>query len=172
MKLARYLDNCEGYDKIWHVLILEGIVLKQDLELMKKLSCCGHILHHRRCLNQSQNRILLELEKHGSMSQKLLMKHMHIQSGSLSEVLAKVEHAGYITKNRIADDKRNYEVSLTESGKKQAELFEKHQAEMAGNLFAGLSVDQKDALEAILDTLLADWAEMKSCRLCERGEKK
>lgn len=161
-----------GYVKIGHVLILEVVHLKQDLELMKKLSRCGHILHHRRCLNQSQNRILLELKKHGSMSQKMLLKHMHIQSGSLSEVLAKVEHAGYIMRNRIEDDKRNYEVSLTESGKKQAELFEKHQAEMASNLFAALSEKQKDELDVILDILLGDWAEMKSCRLCERGEKK
>lgn len=146
--------------------------MDQDTQLMKKLSRCGHILHHRRCLNQSQNRILTLLKRYGVMSQKELMLHMHIQSGSLSEVLAKVEHAGYIEKHRISTDKRNFEVSLTASGMVQAELFEKHQKVMAERLFASLEQRQKDQLEAVLDVLLEDWAEMKSCRQCERGEEK
>jgi len=87
----------------------------------------------------------------------------------MSEVLAKVEHAGYITKTRSADDRRNYDVVLTASGKKQAELFEVHQKEMAERLFASLSKAQKDELESLLESLVDEWADLKSCRHCEKG---
>lgn len=146
--------------------------MEKDLLLMKQLSQCGHVLHHRRCLNQSQNRILLLLKNRGPMTQKALMHAMHIQSGSLSEVLGKVESAKYIEKKRCQDDKRNFEVFLTDLGLQQAELFEKHQASMAEKLFASLDDQQKDMLAEILDQLLSEWTDFKSCRLCEKGGEK
>ncbi len=100
------------------------------------------------------------------------MKAMHIQSGSLSEVLGKVEQAGYIQKKRCENDRRNYEVTLTDEGKAQADRFENHQMEMAERLFQRLSAQQKDELEALLGVLLLDWADFKSCRLCEKGREK
>ena len=145
--------------------------MEQDMQLMKLLQRCGHVIYHRRCLNQSQNQILLLLKKHGAMNQKALMEHMHIRSGSMSEVIAKVEHAGYITKSRSQDDRRNYDVVLTEAGKKQAEHFEKHQEEMAKRLFDSLTQTQKDQLQNILESLIEQWADLKSCRQCERGNK-
>ncbi len=146
--------------------------MEQDLTLMKQLRQCGHVLYHRRCLNQSQNRILVLLKNQGMMTQKDLMKAMHIQSGSLSEVLGKVEQAGYIQKKRCENDRRNYEVTLTDEGKAQADRFENHQMEMAERLFQRLSAQQKDELEALLGVLLLDWADFKSCRLCEEGREK
>lgn len=144
--------------------------MEQEMQLMKLLSRCGHILHHRRCLNQSQNRVLMLLNHYGPMSQKHLMDHMHIQSGSMSELIAKVEHAGYIEKKRSQLDKRNFDLQLTEKGRDQAELFEQHQAILAERLFASLTPKQKDELQFVLEKLLEDWSDLKSCRQCERGE--
>ena len=44
--------------------------------------------------------------------------------------------------------------------------------EMAERLFQRLSAQQKDELEALLGVLLLDWADFKSCRLCEEGREK
>lgn len=147
-------------------------MMEQDITLMRLLGQCGHVLHHRRCLNQSQNRILFLLKKNGSMTQKELMQSMHIQSGSLSELLGKVEHAGYVQKERMANDKRNYKVSLTDAGLQQAIRFEQHQEAIAESMFKSLSPQQKDELEEMLTDLLQNWADFKSCRLCEEGREK
>ena len=62
-----------------------------DVDLMRQMRRCGHLLYHKFSLNFSQNRILLTLHREGPMTQKALMCKMQIQPGSLSEVLSKVE---------------------------------------------------------------------------------
>lgn len=146
--------------------------MEQDLLLMKLLNDCGHILAHRRCLNQSQNTILSILKQQGPLTQKDLMQIMRIRSGSLSELLGKVEDAGYISRCRLENDKRNVEVFLTAEGKKQAELFELHQAEMAKRLFECLAPAEKQQLADMLAELLDAWSDFKSCRHCRRGDGK
>ena len=46
-----------------------------------------------------------------------LQEILGIQAGSLSEILAKIEATGWITRQKNADDKRQIDISLTESGK-------------------------------------------------------
>lgn len=57
--------------------------------------------HRMRSLHDgkaSQGRILVILHERGAMTQKALMEHLHIQPGSASEVLAKLENSGLITR--------------------------------------------------------------------------
>ncbi len=152
-----------------YAISLRGDKMTEDLQLMKKLSECGHILHHRRCLNQSQNQILLLLYQYGSMSQSQLMEMMHIQSGSLSELVSKVERAGYIQRNRCEHDCRNFEISLTDTGEKQAVRFEEHQQWMAQCMFEKLDLQQKKFLYDMLEDLLEEWKDLKPCHSC-KGE--
>lgn len=142
--------------------------MEENLRLMKLMDRCGHVIHHRHCLHQSQSRILSLLNQYGSMSQQELLEKMHIQSGSLSELLKKVENAGYIEKKRSTKDKRYFNIQLTAEGKKQAEIFEVHQVRIADGMFKSLSDQQKDELEEILSVLLDDWANIKPCKICER----
>jgi DNA-binding MarR family transcriptional regulator len=129
----------------------------ENLELLRLMRHCGHFIRHRSIIKQSQNKILFLLYKNGPMSQKELMKKMRIKAGSLSEVVSKVEANGYIEKRRASDDKRNFELSLTDKGKAQAELFEEQQSEMARSLFEPLDQKQKQELRAIMSKLLENW---------------
>ena len=127
-----------------------------DLALVHALRRCGHLLYHKFNLNGSQMRILLVLRDE-PMTQKELTDRLRIQPGSLSEILTKVERAGLIAKHRSSTDRRNFELALTEEGRRQAEWFEKAQVEQADLLAAPLDDDQKAQLRSLLQTLITHW---------------
>ena len=131
--------------------------LEQDLQLVRRLRRCGHLLHHKyNFSNGSQMRMLLRL-RGGPMTQKELTDRLRIQPGSISEMLAKVEHAGWVEKRRSQRDRRNFELNLTDAGRVQADRFEKEQAEQANWLLEPLDEAQKQQLLALLDALIAHW---------------
>lgn len=130
---------------------------------MKRMRFCGHILYHRYPLNMSQNRILLILKNEGAMKQRELMERMNIQAGSLSEIIAKVEAGGFIERVRCEDDKRNFELSLTDAGRERAEVFEREREDMARELFGVLDDEKKEQLYEILGILLEKWCEGLDC---------
>lgn len=129
----------------------------EDLELMKRMRWCSHILYHRYNLNFSRNKILYLLYRDGPMTQKTLMDHMHIQAGSLSEMLSKLECGGLIEKTRCPHDKRNCSLALTQAGEEQALVFEKERQDMASFLFSPLADEDKQRLACMLDTLIDHW---------------
>ncbi|MBO5274090.1 MAG: MarR family transcriptional regulator [Clostridia bacterium] len=142
-----------------------------DLSLMRMMRRCGHMLYHRNSPNYSQNKILLLLKRKGSMSQRALCDELRIQAGSLSEILCKVESAGYIEKCRCDDDKRNIFIHITEAGLEQAERFEREREEIAHKLFANLDISEKEALLATLTKLLSEWESMCCCCCDKKNEK-
>ena len=128
----------------------------KDLEYVRRLRRCGHLLYHKFNLNGSQMRILLVL-RDAPMTQKQLTERLRIQPGSLSEILAKVERAGWVEKCRSTTDRRNFELMLTQAGREEADRFEKHQSEQADLLMQPLNAEQKQQLAALLDPLIAHW---------------
>jgi len=124
---------------------------------------CGHILRHRYPLNMSQNRILLILKNEGPMKQRELMERMNIQAGSLSEIIAKVEAAGYLERTRSEGDKRNLELTLTDAGRERAEIFEQEREQVAHDMFTVLDDTKKEELFDILGVLLEKWSEGLEC---------
>ena len=137
-----------------------------DVELMRQMRRCNHLLYHKFSLNFSQNRILSLLNREGPMTQKALMCKMQIQPGSLSEVLAKVEGAGLVERRRCEDDRRNFEIRLTEEGVQQAEAFERDRQDMAQLLFATLEASEKQQLMDLMTKLHEHW---ESCTFERRS---
>ena len=150
----------------------DGTTKLSDVELMRQMRRCNHLLYHKFSLNFSQNRILSLLNREGPMTQKALMCQMQIQPGSLSEVLAKVEGAGLVERRRCEDDRRNCEINLTEEGIRQAEAFERDRQDMAELLVETLDEHEKETLSGILTKLHAHWDactfERRSCHDSDR----
>ena len=140
-----------------------------DVDLMRQMRRCGHLLYHKFSLNFSQNRILLTLHREGPMTQKALMCKMQIQPGSLSEVLSKVEGSGLVERSRCEDDRRNFEIRLTDEGVKQAEAFERDREDMARLLFETLSETEKETLYGMLNQLHDHWSECSFERSTSHG---
>lgn len=134
---------------------------ESDLKLVHGLRRCGHLLYHKFNLNGSQMRILLVLRDE-PMTQRELTDRLRIQPGSLSEILTKVERAGLIKKHRSASDRRNFELALTEEGRRQADWFETAQQEQAELLMQPLDAQQKEQLAMLLQILGKHWEEIET----------
>ena len=134
----------------------------QDVDLKTKLIWnlrdIGHILHHSSEGKGSQKRILVVLQRSGSVPQSLLTEHLGIQPGSASEVLAKMEEAGLIRRTVSAEDRRAVLVELTDAGIAAAEQACRERESRKETLFSVLSEEEQRALLVLLEKLNADWS--------------
>lgn len=105
----------------------------------------------------SQKRILIILNETGSMTQANLTKRLGIQPGSASEVIRKLEAAGYIERKQNEKDKRTTDLFLTDIGKKMAEEAVKQRIQRHQDMFACLTDSEKEHLVFLSEKLNADW---------------
>ena len=88
----------------------------------------------------SQSRILIVLREHESMTQRELTDHLHVQPGSASEILSKMEQSGLITRMPNQSDQRTMDIFLTEKGRTLvSEAMEQRKALYPGNVKPVLS---------------------------------
>ena len=118
------------------------------------MRACGHVLYHQGGRKSGQGRILRILSHCESMSQRKLQEILGIQTGSLSEILAKMESAGLIERERDETDRRRSIVRLTQTGRDRAG---KCRAGEHPDMFSALNEEQKNQLKELLSILLADW---------------
>ncbi|MDO4281657.1 MAG: MarR family winged helix-turn-helix transcriptional regulator [Peptococcaceae bacterium] len=134
--------------------------LKQEYRenrLFQLLYKCSHLFLHRSNRHQGKNRILLILLAHGDMTQRELLAHTDIRSASLSELLAKIEANGDITRARSKENARNVNVALTEKGRREAECVREEQLALSKELLAPLSEAEQAQLEQLLLKMLLGW---------------
>ena len=127
--------------------------------------------------NSSQKRILMMLEDAGgTVKQRELTMKLRIKSGSASEIISKLEAAGYVQRSRNEEDRRAVDLTLTETGKEMAqEAIEEHKKKDDQN-FAVLTDDEKNELLSLLEKVNADWSarclEIEEDRWKARQERK
>ena len=97
-------------------------------ELFRLMQACGHILYHSGSGKSGQGRILHILDYQNSVSQKDLQTMLDIKSGSISELLSKLEREGLIRREKDEKDR-----------------------------FAVLDRQQREQLKELLELLLEDW---------------
>ncbi|CAL9340329.1 Organic hydroperoxide resistance transcriptional regulator [Nocardiopsis dassonvillei] len=68
-------------------------------------------------LTYPQYLVMLALWEHGTLSVKGLSRVLHLDSGTLSPLLRRLEGAGMITRTRSAADERVVEIGLTGRGR-------------------------------------------------------
>ncbi|WP_116246698.1 MarR family winged helix-turn-helix transcriptional regulator [Nocardiopsis sp. FIRDI 009] len=67
-------------------------------------------------LTYPQYLVMLVLWERGTLTVKELSRALHLDSGTLSPLLRRLQAAGLLTKERRADDERVVEVTVTEEG--------------------------------------------------------
>ena len=106
----------------------------------------------------SQKRVLIVLEKQGGqMTQRELTRQLGIQPGSASEVIAKLEGAGYIERSPDETDRRTVKIQLTESGKQLAVEARAQRIQRYEEMFSGFTEAEKEELLSLLEKLNCDW---------------
>lgn len=158
------------------ILAKEPIPAKERIPAETRSFCPGHstddansrliiylrdLSHVMRFLYEgrgSQKRILIVLEEAGGrLTQRELTRRLGIQPGSASEVIAKLEHAGYIRRTPSKADRRTADIELTEAGKISALESRKQRIRRHEEMFACLSEDEKHQLLFLLEKVNTDW---------------
>ncbi len=100
--------------------------------------------------SRGQGRILAFLKMKDGISTKDLSYLLGIRVSSLNELLAKLEKAGYITREPSNTDKRVILIYLTEKGREEEEIEQD-----GNNIFSCLSPEEQTAFGEYLDRIIA-----------------
>jgi MarR family 2-MHQ and catechol resistance regulon transcriptional repressor len=101
-------------------------------------------------ITHTQLGVLEALLHLGPLTQRVLIDKVLTSPGNMTDLIDKLEQRGLVARCRVAADRRNVEVGLTEAGTRFiAALFPAHAADIAASM-AGLT----DAEIATLDGLL------------------
>lgn len=132
------------------------------------LRACGHFLHFNMGGKAGRKRVLATLVREGEISQRTLQDLLDIQSGSLSEILAKIEADGLLEKVKCGSDRRGYILRLTESGQALAKQVTACHEARVDKLLGCLSDDEQLALLAMLDKLTLHWSSDEVASMFEK----
>lgn len=91
---------------------LNNEITKQILDLSSKINhCCGRAM--------GQENVLKVLNMNGPITQKDLQNRLNVKSGSISEIVSKLEKQGYLIKSKSEKDARLCVLEISEKGKKK-----------------------------------------------------
>ncbi len=126
-------------------------------QLYDLMEYATRFIHHYLGRGKGQGRILYLLNRDGAMTQQELQSMLHIQSSSTSEILTKLETAGFITRQRDETDKRRCIVAITQAGIDDLTEHEAARRERRARLYDCLTPEEEDELVRILTKLRASW---------------
>ena len=118
----------------FHYLIMAEHSMFQK-ELLAKLKDSG--------LTIGQPKILDYLKDHDGTSQKDIARGCHIEPGTLTTLLNRMEEAGLVERHMMNGNRRSLYVFLTDKGKEQLELVTAAFTEMEAEAFRGLSETER-----------------------------
>lgn len=134
-----------------------------DDSIIMQLRDINHIMRALYEGKGSQKRILIILYEHqGTMTQKELTKQLNIQPGSVSEVIAKLEHNGFIRRKPSQVDGRTMSVELTQEGMVMAYEAKKQRQRRHQEMFSCLTQHQKEEFMNLLEIINQDWKQKYS----------
>jgi len=133
-----------------------------NLVLLRQFRQCAHLQYHRYTKYQGQGRILILLTERGTLTQRELIEITQRRSATLSEQLEQMETAGWITRSKNSEDRRNVNLCLTESGKLAAGEAEREREQTANVLFSVLGAEEKRQLSHVLVVLEQAWQKAQS----------
>lgn len=130
---------------------------KIDKELNDRFLTCAKYVKQSHGKYVTQTKILQILVDNDSvLPQKELQKKLEIKSGSMSEIIIKLEKRGLIKRVRNPEDKRAFNIILTKEG---LESLRKHQEKEhdSSTLYVALSKTEKKQLSDMLGKLISNW---------------
>lgn len=132
-------------------------IAHREEDLLSLLLKSSHFLHHRRGGRRGQGKILKILAQSPQISQKELQEQLGIESGSMSELVIKLEHKGLITREKDEADKRMTTLRITDLGLELSKELETEAYGEAQLLWSGLSIEEQEQLKQLLSKLLIGW---------------
>lgn len=151
-------ENCKGDRKrmdmdFFDVSFEESL----DEQLVNAILDVGRDIRRLFEGKESQSRILMILRLQRVVTQKMLIQILHIQPGSASEILKKMEKAGLIIRVPNEMNRRASDIVLTRQGRSVSEKLIEQRRGRYREMRACLSEDEKVSLFSMLDRMKEDW---------------
>ncbi len=126
--------------------------------LLHNFGYFGHFLHLHAGGRGGKQHILLSVYQNGGhMAQSELAKQSCVSSASLSEVIAKLETGGYLSRVRSASDGRQLDIQLTRAGSDKARELIADKLAFEEEAFGCLTEDERKELLTLLDRIAEQW---------------
>lgn len=140
-----------------------------EWRILNDLGFIGHFLFVHAGGRSGKQRVLSHLYTSGGRrTQRQLVDHAGISPAALSEVLAKLEAEGLITRTRSEQDKRQLDVILTTEGAKRAEKVIEWQQAFLREAFEPFEPREREQLAAQLDRLASHWDYIETNNVIEK----
>ena len=135
--------------------------------VLHDLGFFGHYLHMHTGGRSGQQHLIVKLHDNGGhMTQRDLQEAAGISAASISEVLAKLEAAGYLSRTRSEEDRRQLDIALTAAGEARAEELVEEFGAFERQCLTCLSEKEQQQLARLLDRLVEHWKEIEGRETC------
>ena len=132
-----------------------------DSELYTVMRVCAHNLHKLSDGRAGQRRLISILLEKDGIPQRELQDIVVVRSGSLSEVLGKLEASGLIERRESAEDRRRVCIYLTKEGRHLARETVNIRTVAIDEVFSCLTDVEKQQLGALVTRLNARFEEIR-----------
>lgn len=129
-----------------------------ERRLLQNFGFFGHYLHVHAGGRNGKQHILVSLYRNGGhMAQSELARQSCVSSAALSEVIAKLEASGHISRVRSVADGRQLDIELTPAGSDKAREIIAAKLAFEEEAFSDLSETERMELLEMLDRVAATW---------------
>ncbi|OUC50643.1 hypothetical protein B7939_10455 [Eggerthia catenaformis] len=135
--------------------------MKIDIKLTEYIRSAGRFIYDNTGRKAGQKRALYMIAKHSMLTQRELQDYLDIKASSMSEILCKLEAEDLLVRKRSKNDLRQINLTLTESGMRQAINNRKNYEKMIAYLYKDFSKEEKETLCKLLEKLNNNWNELK-----------
>ena len=98
--------------------------------------------------------ILLYVDRHPGATQDAIATHMYIDKSNVARRIRQLEDLGYVRRETDPTDRRQNNLTLTESGRALAPLIRSYLGEWSSTIAADLTSEERDTLLTLLHKLL------------------
>ena len=109
-------------------------------------------------INPAQGRILFALWQKDGIPIQELSERTSLEKSTLTSMLDRLEHTGYIVRTPCSNDRRKILIRLTEKNEQMKEAYERVSAAMTGLFYRGFTEDEIDRFETCLERIFANLA--------------
>lgn len=127
---------------------------RRNMFFDKKLQKYGITSAQMQVIHQIHH--LIEDKKRTHVSQKHIAEAMHLDKATVTRSMKKLEKNGLVVRNRLEQDSREYNVSLTNKAQKLAEEVWSIRKRWTAVLEKGFSSEEKKTALKILDHMAAN----------------
>ncbi len=106
-------------------------------------------------MTRTQWRVMANLGKFGAMSATEICRIAHIDKTKVSRAVSQLESSGYLTREKVAEDRRRERLALTEAGRAVFARLGAQALAFQAELAQGLGAERLAALEAALRAVIA-----------------